>query len=407
MSEPVRLTAVLTHPVQYYAPWFRHIAAHCPEVDLTVLYATDPTPAQRGVGFGVAFQWDTPLTDGYRCRIVRPARAGESVHSERFWGLDVPGIPAAMAESRPDVVLVPGWHSVTLVRALVACRRARIPLLYRGDSHLGARPSGWRGATWVARTRLLLGLFDAYLSVGTRARQYLRRFHVDPCRVFDAPHAVDNALFARAAAPYQTPEGRAAARRSLGLDEHAFVVLFVGKLETKKRPFDLIAAMAGLRPGASLLVVGAGPLDNVCRAQAERLGVRAVWAGFLNQSELGRAYAVGDCLVLPSGGETWGLVVNEALATGLPAIVSDRVGCGPDLVRADETGAIFPMGDAGALAAAIERIRAGIEASVDYAAACRARAVDHGLDRATAGLVAACQVVTRARRAGDSRQGAR
>ena len=87
--------------------------------------------------------------------------------------------------------------------------------------------------------------------------------------------------------------------------------------------------------------------------------------------------------------------MNEALATGLPAIVSDRVGCGPDLVRADETGAIFPMGDAGALAAAIERIRAGIEASVDYAAACRARAVDHGLDRATAGLVAACQVVTR------------
>jgi glycosyltransferase involved in cell wall biosynthesis len=165
--------------------------------------------------------------------------------------------------------------------------------------------------------------------------------------------------------------------------------------------------MAGLRPGASLLVVGAGPLDNVCRAQAERLGVRAVWAGFLNQSELGRTYAVADCLVLPSGGETWGLVVNEALATGLPAIVSDRVGCGPDLVRADETGAIFPMGDAGALAAAIERIRAGIEASVDYAAACRARAVDHGLDRATAGLVAACQVVTRARRAGDSRQGAR
>src|SRR5688572_32839242 len=56
MSGSVRLTAVLTHPVQYYAPWFRHIAAHCPEIDLTVLYAADPTPAQRGVGFGVGLE---------------------------------------------------------------------------------------------------------------------------------------------------------------------------------------------------------------------------------------------------------------------------------------------------------------------------------------------------------------
>ena len=58
---PIRLTVVLTHPVQYYAPWFRHIAAQCPEVDLMVLYGTEPTAAQQGVGFGVSFQWDTPL----------------------------------------------------------------------------------------------------------------------------------------------------------------------------------------------------------------------------------------------------------------------------------------------------------------------------------------------------------
>jgi len=89
---PIRLTVVQTHPVQYYAPWFRHIAARCPELDLTVLYATAPTAAQQGVGFGVSFQWDTPLVEGYRCRILRAARPRESVHSERFWGLDVPAI---------------------------------------------------------------------------------------------------------------------------------------------------------------------------------------------------------------------------------------------------------------------------------------------------------------------------
>jgi len=121
----------------------------------------------------VSFQWDTPLVEGYRCRILRAARPRESVHSERFWGLDVPEIGAALGESRPDVALIPGWHSVTLARALWACRRARIPTLYRGDTHLGLRPTGWRGAVWGARTRRLVHLFDGHLSVGTRAREYL------------------------------------------------------------------------------------------------------------------------------------------------------------------------------------------------------------------------------------------
>ena len=320
-DRPIRLTVVLTHPVQYYAPWFRYIAAHCPELDLTVLYGTEPTAAQQGVGFGVSFQWDTPLVEGYRCRILRAARRGQSVHSERFWGLDVPEIGAALEESRPDVVLIPGWHSVTLVRALWACRRARIPTLYRGDTHLGHRPTGWRGAVWGVRTRRLVHLFDGHLSVGTRAREYLTHFGVDPCKVFNAPHAVDNELFARTSSPYRAPAARMAARVSWGLDPQAFVVLFVGKLEPKKRPLDLIRAMAGLGSRARVLVVGTGELMTACRVEADRLRLCAAWAGFLNQSELGRAYAVADCLVLPSD-ETWGLVVNEAMATGLPCVAN-------------------------------------------------------------------------------------
>ena len=63
---PMRLTVVLTHPIQYYAPWFRHIERHAPEIALTVVHATEPTPAQQGVGFDRAFEWDVPLTEGYR-----------------------------------------------------------------------------------------------------------------------------------------------------------------------------------------------------------------------------------------------------------------------------------------------------------------------------------------------------
>ena len=159
MSRPIRLTVALTHPVQYYAPWFRHIAARCRDIDLTVLYAAQPTAEQQGAGFGQPFQWDVPLTDGYRCRVLRPSRPGESVHSDRFWGLDVPEIASAIRESRPHIALIPGWHSVTLARALWACRGQGIPTLYRGDTNLGTAPTDWRRWPWMLRTRLLLGRF--------------------------------------------------------------------------------------------------------------------------------------------------------------------------------------------------------------------------------------------------------
>jgi glycosyltransferase involved in cell wall biosynthesis len=394
MTDPIRLTAVLTHPVQYAAPWFRHIAAHCPEIALTVLYATQPTPEQQGVGFGTAFAWDAPLTEGYACRVIRQVRAGESVHSGRFWGLNVPEMTRAILESRPDVALIPGWHSATLLRAIRECRRAGIPVLYRGDSHLGAAPAGWRRLIWAPRTWALLRLFDGYLCVGQRARAYLEHFGVPGSRIWPVPHCVDNRFFARAAHPYQSPDGRAAARQALGLGADDFVVLFVGKVDANKRALDLVRAVSRLGPRAALLVAGSGDLLPECRKEAERLGTRAAWLGFLNQGELGRAYGVADCLAVPSQSETWGLAVNEAMAAGLPSVVSDAVGCAPDLIATGSTGETFPVGNVEALAAAIERVRHRTEAGHDWAPACRERVRRHSFEQATAGLVEACRAVT-------------
>lgn len=394
MGPPLRLTVVMTHPVQYVAPWFRYIAARCPEIALTVLYGTQPTPAQQGAGFERAFTWDVPLTQGYSCQVVRPPRPGDDVRSDRLWGLDVPEVVASVRESKPDVVLIPGWHSMTLLRALRGCRRLGVPVLYRGDTNLAAAPVGWRRPLWVSRTRFLLRRFDGYLSVGQRARAYLQHFGIPATRIFDSPHGVDAEFFSTAAAPYQSAEARRAARQGFGLRPDDFVVLFVGKLEPKKRPSDLVQAMASLGPGASLLVVGAGVLTSACKSAAHRLGVRAAWPGFLNQSELGRAYAAADCLVLPSDGrETWGLVVNEAMATGLPCVVSDRVGCAPDLVIPGETGEVFPMGDVAGLAHALGAIQQQRGAGHDFAPACVARAEALSFAAASAGLVAACRAV--------------
>ena len=255
MLTPIKLTAVLTHPIQYYAPWFRHIQANAPDIDLTVVYATQPTPEQQGVGFGRAFLWDVPLTHGYRSITVRSAEPGDRIDSADFTGLDVAQIGRTIMETAPDVVLITGWYSATLVRALLWCRRLGVPVLWRGDSYLESAPRNWKRPFWRLKTHILLRQFDGFLSPGVRTTEYLRSFGVPDFRIYRVPHAVDNAMFAASAAIVRQPEARAAARRGLGIDPDAFVPLFVGKLVPSKRPLHLVRAVSMLAPGATLVIV--------------------------------------------------------------------------------------------------------------------------------------------------------
>jgi len=391
---PIRLTVVLTHPIQYYSPWFRFISSRTPELAMTVVHAIEPTPEQQGVGFDRAFSWDVPLTEGFRSVVVRDAKPDDRVDSASFRGLDVPEIADAIAETRPDVALITGWYSITLVRALRACRKLGVPALYRGDSHLLSGPRGWRRTVWTIKTRYLLSRFHGYLSPGRRVNTYLERFGVPDHRIFDVPHAVDNAMFASTAAPYQEPSRRAEARREWGIDPDAFVVLFVGKLIPSKRPLNVVRALARLPGRPSLLVVGSGPLEDALHTEARQLGVEVHLVGFLNQTELGRAYAIADCLALPSDfPETWGLVVNEALATGLPVVVSAAVGCAPDLVRDGETGYIYPLDDVQALARRLESVHQRKADRHDWSAACRQKVAEYSYEAMTNGLVRACRSV--------------
>jgi glycosyltransferase involved in cell wall biosynthesis len=212
---------------------------------------------------------------------------------------------------------------------------------------------------------------------------------------------VDNAFFATRAAAWQHPETRAQLRRELGLTPASFVVLFCGKLQPKKRSADVIEAVARLQERSperpvSLLVDGSGEQEAMLREFAARRDLHTVWQDFVNQSELPRLYAAADCLALPSDwGETWGLVVNEALATGLPCVVSDRVGCAPDLVTPGETGEVFRFGGIEDFTAALHRIMEARAGGHDHAPACRRRADRYSFHRASAGLIEACQTLCR------------
>lgn len=343
----VRIGYLVSHPIQYYAPLFRELARHC---DLTVFYAHRQTAAgQADAGFGIAFDWDVDLLSGYESRFLDNVARQPS--TDRYFGCDTPGIAAEIERGRFDAFVVPGWALRTYWQAVQACRRLGVPVLVRGDSQLGSQR---RRAVRLAKSVLfpwLLRRFDGFLYVGQRNRAYLEHYGVPADRLFFSPHCVDNDAFARASA-----EARAAAPPRRPGDRRR--LLFVGKLIGRKHPADLVRA-AALVPGFPVEVAfaGAGELEGPLRQIAVDAGVDATFLGFRNQSELPAAYAAADLLVLPSDGlETWGLVVNEGMACGVPAVVSDAVGCGPDLVDPGRTGAIFPLADVPGLAAAITSV---------------------------------------------------
>lgn len=386
ISKPWKLVAVETHPIQYKAPLFRLLAEDA-RFDLTVLYAMIPDAARQGDGFGVSFEWDVPLLDGYRYELLENTTEDPSVSN--FTGCDTPGIYQRLKEIRPDAVLVNGWVVKTCLQALLACRRLRIPCIVRGEANL-LRPRAW----WKhAVHRLLLPNYSAYLAIGSASREFYR-FHRRERQIFMAPYAVDNDFFSTQA------ELRRPARNKLraewGIPEEACVFLFVGKLEEKKHPLDLLQALAGFAPEeqqcAHLLIAGDGSLMADCREFATQHRLPVTFAGFINQSKLPDVYAAADVFVLPSdAGETWGLVVNEAMASGLPAVVSRSVGCCQDLVVEQETGRSFDVGNVEALTQCLRAYLEEPELAAAQGRAAQQRIQQFGFAQIVEGLSAAVE----------------
>lgn len=346
-----RIGFLVSHPIQYYAPIFRELARRS---DLTVFFAHRQDAAGQGkAGYGVAFDWDVDLLSGYESRFLRNVARVPS--TQAFAGCNTPEIAEIIAEGRFDAFVVPGWSLRSYWQAVRACRRARVPVMVRGDSQLAGQRGGAVGKVKGVVFPHMLKQFDACLYVGQRNREYLQHYGVASSRLFFSPHCVDNDAFRQASdAARGAGGGRAGGRR-----RH---VLFVGRLVDSKRPMDVVQAVARLTSSGQpvdLVIAGAGELQGRMEEAARAAGLDAQFLGFVNQSRLPSVYASSDVVVLPSIAiETWGLVVNEAMACGVPAVVSDAVGCGPDLIQPGATGAVAPLGDVPALATSIASVLA-------------------------------------------------
>jgi glycosyltransferase involved in cell wall biosynthesis len=376
----LRLAVLASHPVQYQAPLFRALAKR---VELKVFFAHRASPRdQAKAGFGTGFDWDVDLLQGYPHHFLYNVSRRPGLDS--FKGCDTPEVGAQLRDGGFEALLVQGWHLKAYCQGIVAAKRQGIPVVVRGDSHLGTpRSLAVRTAKAIGYP-LVMRLFDAALFVGERSRAYWLNYRYPASRLFFSPHCVDTVWFGERA----TAQARATLRNRLGISPDAKLALFAGKLMESKRACDLVAAaviLKGQDRNVGIVVAGSGPAEKELLAAAAGAKIDIYPLGFRNQSEMPGIYAASDFLVLPSENETWGLVANESIACGRPIVVADAVGCAPDLALDGSAGRVFPTGNPAALAHAMVEM-------IDHPptlAAIAAKSKAYSVDVAAAGIAEA------------------
>ena len=369
MKRP-RLAIVASHVIQYQDPFFRLLAGD-PEVDLTVLYcSTAGADTYRDADMNATLRWDLELLTGYRYRFLRNL----SRDSNRGWTRHInPGIVPALLRGRFEMVIfMLGWGSISAIAGMVTCRLAGIPFFLYGDSSFPLPETSLRSRIRSRILRMLFSKTSGFMISGILNGEYYRHYGADPARFFLLPWAVDNHRFAEASR--LQPGERESLRARLGIAADRVVFLFSAKLVARKDPLTLLRAFQRMQNAnrAAVLFIGDGELRAPLEKDAVDHSLDGVYfAGFINQSELPKYYGLSDVLVLPSLYEPRGAVINEAMASGLPVVVTDRCGSIGDIILENENAFVYPAGDEGALADLLDRLTADVDLRARMAARSR------------------------------------
>lgn len=381
-----RVAFVNSHPIQYFVPLYRHIN-RSDDIEAVPVYLTKH--GLRGdvdPGFGKAFSWDIDLMSGTNPIFV--AGAEQRQLQAGATKMIAPGVWSAIREGDFDAVVVHGHRIGANHVATLAAKSAGIPVISRGETHLGLPRSGLK-----ERLRQLLfaryyAALDGFLVIGSLNRAFYRSLGVPDRKLFDFPYTVDNARMMSAA--QMTAEERTAYRKGLGIEDEHPIILYASKFTRRKHPDDLIATARILRDSGldfHLVLAGAGEMDAELRAlAASHADLSIHFPGFINQSELPRLFGASDIFVLPSEAEPWGLIINEAMCASLPIIASREIGSVADLVRDGENGATFDATDVAGLTKALAPLLSDDAARQQMGAASRTIISGWSYDRCVQGL---------------------
>jgi 1,2-diacylglycerol 3-alpha-glucosyltransferase len=339
-----RRLVILTEIISpYRIPLFNALARHA-EVDLHVIFLAETDPELR--------QWQIHKEEIEFSYQILPSwrrRFG------RYNALLNRGVGGALAKAAPDVILCGGYNYAASWQALFWARIHKTPFVLWSESNVQDQRRGHVLVEFLKAE--FLEQCSGFVVPGRSALEYLRVHKVNEDAIFAAPNAVDNDLFATAAAAAR--QDATHLRREFALPARYF--LFVGRLVREKGVFELLSAYAKLdesvRQQIGLVLVGDGAFRPQLELEAASISAGVIrFAGFAQREHLAIYYALAEMMILPTYTDTWGLVVNEAMACGLPVIVSQVAGCAPDLVRENWNGLLVEPRDVSSLTSAMRRL---------------------------------------------------
>lgn len=302
-----------------------------------------------GVGVHAGLKFREELPENLPVVTLMPdadwQRAGQVALALKLW--------KTLGALEPQVVLVPGYYTLPAIAAALWAKIHRRKSVLMTESTAGDHTRVW----WKEKIKALLirTLFDWAITGGAAHRRYLQDLGFPMGRVMRFYDVVDNAFFQR-----RTAELRGHPNAEASLPSGYF--LYIGRLSKEKNIDGLLEEWISYRKAGGtlpLVLVGAGPASRELQERASRCGFERDihFAGHKGLRDLPAYYAFAKCFVLPSTREPWGLVVNEAMAAGLPVIVSSRCGCAEDLVDATKNGFVFNPNVAGDLAHCLRQMQ--------------------------------------------------
>ena len=388
------LAIVDTHPIQYRAPVYRQLSKEL-DIPITVIYGSDfSVVGYKDQEFGAKFAWDTDLLSGYSSKFLSSVKTGGA---QCFEQVSAQGLAVALREVQPKAVLITGYNHRLYQAAFYQAWKSRVSILLRAETTDHAIQRS-KIKSWL-RDRTLSLFYQScshLLYIGENSQQHFQRLGVSDSKLVFSPYCIDTQPF-----ELEAPAGRLlrnTTRKQLNITDTAKALLFSGKLSYRKGVDLILPAIQQLSPEIQkqlvVLFLGDGELKSQLQQQADSLPHTQVhFLGFQNQRQLSNYYHAADMLILPSRySETWGLVVNEALHHGLPCIVSQAVGCAPDLVKPGVTGDIFVTDDVSSLAQTIENSLCLCQ-EPKFSEQCQLQVSHYSVDAAAAGIAKAYNLV--------------
>lgn len=318
------IAIITTHPIQYQVPLFKKLSSSNIKLDVFFASKHGSNSKLKDKGFNKKFNWDIDLLKGYNYLLPKK----ENINVDH-WKVSFENLETLLSKNKYNAILIFGWSNILYLKALFIAKKLKIKTILRVETNLHSKNPVFKRIIKFFFLKFIFSHVDFFLTIGKLNRQFYKSFAIDNSRLFNAPYFVDNNFFKN--------------NKTSKLKKKTNF-LFVGKLIDRKNPLLFIKIAEKLKNEKNIHfnIVGSGPLFDTCKKEIKIKSLSNIsMLGFRNQKKLKKIYSNNDYLVQTSNYETWGLVINEAMASGLPVITSHNSGAAHDLIKHNNNGYIF------------------------------------------------------------------